>query len=524
MLRSSVVVTFISILSYLISFVNQLLIARFFGASAQLDAYLVAISIPFLFTTVTSSLFSYSIVPILVRKRTQINHYAQFSGLLFAFVIALAVLLPCIAYFLSPVMVSAMMPTYSESLKASAVTMLQFSWLTYGCAIVIGYLSSLHNAAKRFYAPVLVGVLPYLGMIFLLLLLAQRLGPLALVLGMLISNVVVIPLLLLGVRQEFNYNPAVLSQWREIVAVFQQMPLILFFTLCLSIYPTIDAFWATRLGANNLSYLGYGQKLLVALGNTILLGPLTVLHPYLSEVAVRGRFEEFRTHALRALRMLLFFLSVSAVTCSILSVPLVKLLFERGAFDHATTLAVGSIIPGLSLGVMAMVTVVLLFRVFFAKGDIRGAAQIGGVGAMLYFLLSGLLSKIIGLQGIVGAYVITWFALLFWALGRLWQDNLNEIFNRDNLKFLWHLALALVVCGALLWVGDLFLIQPAMGKNLKLLLLSLILTIGLGSAGFLAVTAKGFKMWEVTLLIDLLPIDQLKRLASHQIVFWNKRV
>lgn len=523
MLRSSVVVTFISILGYLISFVVQLLIARSFGASAHLDAYLVAISIPFLFMTATSGLFSYSIVPILVRKKADLGHYTQLSSLLFAFVIILAVFLPCVAYFPSSTMINMMMPTYSESLKGSAVTMLRFSWLMYGCTIVVSYLGSLQNAAKRFFAPVLVSVLPHLGMICLLLV-AQRLGPLALVLGMVVGNVVAIPLVLLGVRREFYYDPAVLSQWREIVAVFKQMPLAIFFLLCLSVYPTIDAFWATRLGQNNLSYLGYGQRLLLALCNIILLGPLTVLHPYLSEAAAKGRFQEVRSYTVRALRMLLFFVSMTVVTCSILRVALVKLVFERGAFDHATTLAVARIIPGMSVGVMAMVMAILLFRVFFAKGDIRGAAQIGGMGAMLYFLLSGLLSTTIGLQGIISAYVITWLVLLSWAIGRLWQDNLNEILNRDNLKFLWQLALALIVCGSLLWVGDVFVIRSRMGANVKTLIVSLMVTIGMGSAGFLAVTAKGFRMREITLLVDLLPIDQLKELASHQILFWNKRV
>jgi len=336
-----------------------------------------------------------------------------------------------------------------------------------------------------------------------------------LVLGMVIGNLVAIPLLLLGIRKEFCYGPAVLSQCQEIINVFKKVPLVLFFMLCISIFPTIDAFWATRLGESNLSYLGYGQKILLALGNIILLGPLTVMHPYLSEAAVKSQFKEFRAYTLRALRMMLFFLSITFLTCSIFRLTFVRLIYERGAFDHAATLAVGAIIPGFSLGVMAMVTVILLYRVFFAKGDIVGVAQISGVGAISYFLLSGLLSKIIGLSGIVGAYVIIWFGLLSWAVGRLWRDNLNEILNRDNLRFLWHLALALLVCGALLWVGDLFLIRPTLDKKLSSFLPLLILTIGVGLAGFLVVTIKGFKMQEIILLIELLPIDRMKKLASQ---------
>ena len=45
----------------------------------------------------------------------------------------------------------------------------------------------------------------------------------------------------------------------------------------------------------------------------------------------------------------------------------------------------------------------------------------------MYFILSGLLSNIFGLQGMATAYGLAWLLMLFWAMGCLWQGNLEEV-------------------------------------------------------------------------------------------------
>ena len=46
MLRTSIAITLFNLIGSAIGFVNQVLIARHFGASAAVDAYLIAIGLP----------------------------------------------------------------------------------------------------------------------------------------------------------------------------------------------------------------------------------------------------------------------------------------------------------------------------------------------------------------------------------------------------------------------------------------------------------------------------------------------
>lgn len=518
MLRSSVVVTAIAIAGYLVSFGNQLLIANLFGASVRLDAYLVAISVPFLFMAVMSGVFSYSFVPILVQKRVDgASQYAQFASLLFALVVLLAVLAPTAAFFVTPSVVKLLVPGYSVGLQADVLVMSRVMWIACSFAIVGGYLVALNNAAKQFFIPVLTNVFPYIGMIGVALFMGHQIGPMSLVLGMLAGSFVAIPLLYWRVRTDLTFDASVLSVRSHLVPVFRRMPLVLFSMMAVAIYGTIDAIWVSRLGESHLSHLAYGQRLLISMGNAILLGPMTVLLPYLSEAAALDHWEEFRAQTLRAMRMLVFYFSVVTVIFSVVRVPVVRLLFERGEFSRVTTLGVSSTITGLSLGMISMITVILLLRAFYATGDIKGAALISGVGAVTYFLLSGLLSKLFGLQGVIVAYFIAWTLSLVLAVGRLWHGKLDEIANAANWTFAWQLALALVVCGTLTGIGNEFFVGPAMDSGGVKLGMALAFASGLGVISFLAITARVFQMQEVTLLLGLLPAMRRKNAAQRQL-------
>jgi putative peptidoglycan lipid II flippase len=514
LLRSSAIVGLVSILSYCLSFANQLLVANCFGTSIRLDVYLVAITVPLLLMTVIGGAFSLSLVPVLVQRRHDHTTYAAFAGGVFFCIVLCAVALPLIACWLTPALIGLVAPTYTAPLRVDAIAMARVAWLTCGCALVSSYLITIHNAAKRFLVPLIATMLPYCGMLFMMLMFADRMGPQALAWGMLFGTVCAIPLLWLTTGTEMHFQAIPVTVWRDIIRVFRRMPLLLLSMLGLAIYPTIDALWATRLGAGNLSYLSYGQRLLGALANAVVLGPMTVILPHLSETIALGNHSDFRQHTWRAVRMLLTVLSVATLISSLLAVPTVSLLFERGLFDRTATLRVAAILPGMCVGVLAMTIAVLLYRAYCAKADIGGIALITVTGATLYFALSGFLSTVWGLQGIVLAYGITWWLILLWAIARLWWGHWREILNHSNVRFLGHLSLALCVCGLCVGAAQMFVVTPALDSGSLGLGLRLAFTAGLGVVSFFSVAGGFFRMDEVLLLARLLPLGKREHILK----------
>src|ERR1035438_6463755 len=70
MLRSTILVTLLSLLGNVISLLNQLVLARYFGAGPDLDAYLVGISIPLTVCSLIAGVLGYQLVPALQRANT----------------------------------------------------------------------------------------------------------------------------------------------------------------------------------------------------------------------------------------------------------------------------------------------------------------------------------------------------------------------------------------------------------------------------------------------------------------------
>jgi len=479
-----------------------MVIAHSFGAGGRMDAYLVAISVPFLVIGIVGGVISYAVLPILAGRRLQDpENYLGFVGDLLIGFAVLGVVVGTVGYLISPVLLRTVAPSLPPAVVPEATAVARVSWLTVGCFFVVSYFGAVQNTERRFAWPVLTAMVPFLGMIVAAIIWSSRAGTVALAWGMLAGNIASIIILWLGVRRTLLVGQVGWSVWTEIQPILAALPLIIISTLCFTIFGTVDAFWASSLGPSNVSYLGYGQRIVIALGSFVIQGPSVVLGPYLSEYAAAGQMAEFRRTTARAIRMVLAVTVPVAVMISLLRIPIVELLLQRGAFDSRATAGTASVLLGMLIGMIAMVNVIILLRALHARRDIIGAAIIGGLGALSYFCLSGVLSKWLGLSGIVFAFVATWYLLLAVAIWRIWDKDSIRIFAPHNLRFLSQLTIAAVACGLPVWALWLVMQSPEAVIGRVNLLIRVGLVTGLGAVTFLIVSVAVFRMPEMMLLV-----------------------
>ena len=68
MLKKSIISSFITLIVSLLSFINQVVIAKFFGASGEIEMYIAITSIPTLISGLISSGFNYAALPAFVTQ------------------------------------------------------------------------------------------------------------------------------------------------------------------------------------------------------------------------------------------------------------------------------------------------------------------------------------------------------------------------------------------------------------------------------------------------------------------------
>ena len=102
----------------------------------------------------------------------------------------------------------------------------------------------------------------------------------------------------------------------------------------------------------------------------------TYLLPTLSGLAAEKNYSEFRSTLRHGLGTLVFLNLIATVLLIVLAAPIVRLLFERGAFTAASTDRVAFALTCLAPGLVAFSTVNILARAFYALGDTRTPMKI----------------------------------------------------------------------------------------------------------------------------------------------------
>ena len=506
-------VSAISFLCSLLSFINQVIIAKVYGASIELDAYLIAVSVPLLIIGLTNGVFSFLIVPELVKYKTcNAPFYKDYTGALLTTLMCVSIIISIAAYYIIPILVKIIAPFLPSEVADETVTMARIAGTMCGAVLLFNYYIALYNSANKFILPAIINSMPYIGMIAFALLMTPLLGIQALVYGMFIGYLLAILTLYVGLRNEVKLNFKIPFFYQNFKYIFISTPIVLISALCFTIYGTIDAFWASRIGPQNLSYLSYNQRLIIAIGNIIILGPFTVLSPYFTEKVVLGQMDVFKNKIEITVRLIVFCAVPLCLILSLMRVEFIELLFQRGAFGINETKGVSSILPGMLCGMIPMIIVAVLFKALYAKSDIRGVASISILGSILYFSISGILSKIFGLKGIVIGYVITWWVLLIFAIKRIWINDIVKILSLENIKFLLNILLLIILVGLIIMIGQSLFIQPLIEIGIFNLLLRVAIIAMIACALFVFVSVFVLKMPEALYLLKIFPFKISKRL------------
>jgi putative peptidoglycan lipid II flippase len=113
----------------------------------------------------------------------------------------------------------------------------------------------------------------------------------------------------------------------------------------------------------------------------------TFLLPALSGLAAEKKYDEFRSTLGQGIGYLLFVNLLASVLLFTLAEPMVRLLFERGRFDEASTHHVAQALLCLAPGLVAFSAVNILARAFYAVGDTKTPMKISlfclGLNAVL---------------------------------------------------------------------------------------------------------------------------------------------
>jgi putative peptidoglycan lipid II flippase len=136
----------------------------------------------------------------------------------------------------------------------------------------------------------------------------------------------------------------------------------------INVNAVIDMFFASRLIDANLAPTAIQKAFLVYMlpQGMFSVAIATVLFPTLSRLAARDDVDGFRSTVSMGLRQIAFLLAPAAVVSAVLAEPIIRLLFQRGAFHPNQTPVVAGALAAFSAGLVFNGTMLLLNRAFFS--------------------------------------------------------------------------------------------------------------------------------------------------------------
>ena len=209
----------------------------------------------------------------------------------------------------------------------------------------------------------------------------------------------------------------------------------------------------------------------------------TVLIPELTR-AVRGGDHSAVAHAeSRGLELAVGLALPATLGLMVLSEPIVRLLFEHGAFTSADTAATARALMWLTLALPAHVLVKALSPAFFAREDTITPLLAVLKGVVLAIAAAFLLGHWFGADGIAAAIALGAWSIAL-SLIRRGAETFGFSIDTDAKRRLPRIVMAALAMGALLWCATRFLPALASGAHGLVQAVVLLIVISAGIATY----------------------------------------
>ncbi len=417
-------IAFFKLMSMVLGLARDMVIAHQFGAKELTDAYVIALRIPNMVFYIIGGALVAVVIPVFteyVAKGKRGEAWKVFNT------VVIVVTLIFIAFTIvglagAPILVKLVAPGFDESVAALTVELVRLILPLMIFAGLASLFSGLLNANNIFGLPAFSNSVNNIFIIISAFTLGRMYGihglALGTVLAMIAMALVQFPALIkIGFRLNMSLDlrhpgvrkvyylalPAALG-----VAVNQA-----------NVY--INGVLASWLPEGSISALSYAERLVQFPVSLFVLALGTAVFPTLSARAAEGNREALSGALLNSLKAIIICIVPAGLGLMALSLPIVTLVYKRGAFDQQAVEMTAAALLFYAIGLVGQAAGILLTRGFYSLQDTRTPVKIGIITVLINLglslvLIRHLLHAGLALAGSLAS--LTYMALLLWGLGK----------------------------------------------------------------------------------------------------------
>lgn len=500
----------VTMLSKVLGFGREIILGYFYGTSAYSDVYIVAMNIPLVvFSSIGVALVT-TFIPLYQEALTSKGEERalKFSNNVMSIVVILSIILGVLGFVFAEPLVKLFAMHYTGEKLALAV---KFVRIMIGGVVFIG-LSNLMTSYLQikgdFTIPGMIGF-PNNIIIITSIILSAVTGNIYILaigtlIGMLSQFLFQVPF---AIKKGYKFKPTIDFKDEYLKKMLWLVMPVLIGVAVNQINAMVDRSLASGLEDGVITALNNANRL-----NGFVMGMFiatlgAVIYPTLSKLSTENNKEKFAESVANSVNCVNLLVVPASVGAMILATPVVRILFERGAFNDRSTTLTATALVFYSVGMVGFGLRDILGKVFYSLKDTKTPMINGIIAVVLNIVLNIALVKVMGHGGLALATslsaiicIILLFISLKKKIGYYGQDKIRSTFIKTVVASLVMGVVTYFVYKFLFGILGLGFIQEA---------ISLGVSIAIGGAIYLALIIV-FKVEEVNMAIDMIK-KKLKR-------------
>ncbi|WP_250674387.1 murein biosynthesis integral membrane protein MurJ [Paraclostridium ghonii] len=500
----------VTMLSKVLGFGREIVLNYFYGTSAYSDVYIVAMNIPLvLFASIGVGLGT-TFIPLyqeVLNERGE-ERAIKFSNNIMSIVVALSIILGVLGFIFAEPLVKMFAWHYEgEKLVVAA----KFVRIMIGGVLFIG-LSNLMTSYLQikgdFTIPGMIG-LPNNIIIIISIILSAVVGNIYILaigtlIGMLSQFLFQVPF---AIKKGYKFKPTIDLKDEYLKKMLWLVMPVFIGVAVNQVNVMVDKSLASGLEDGVITALNSANRLNGFVMGLFIATLGAVIYPTLSKLSTENNNEKFAQSVANSVNCVNLLVIPASIGAIILATPIVRILFQRGAFDDRSTVLTATALVFYSVGMIGFGLRDILGKVFYSLKDTKTPMVNGMISVALNIVLDIVLVKVMGHGGLALATslsalicILLLFRSLKKKIGYYGQDKIKSTFIKILISSLVMGVVTYFTYKFLFGILGLGFIQEAIALGTS---------IALGGAIY-TVLIVVFKVEEVNMAIDMVK-RKLKR-------------
>ena len=491
-----------TIIAKILGFGRELVLAAGYGTSIYSDAYVTAMNIPQVIFAIIGSTLATVLIPMYMEVHSEEGEVVslKFISNVFNLVILACIVLSVFGFVFTEQIVKMFAVGYEGEALTVAINFTRITILGIVFTGLSYVMTSYLQIKNDFVMPGLSSV-PKNIIIIVATILSIKYGPYLMIWGTLVGMASEFLFQLpFAVKKGYKYLPIIDVKDEYIKKMAWLIGPVLIGVAVNQVNTLVDRTLASTLPVGTVSALNYSNKLTSFVIAIFITSISSVIYPMLSQLSSENNKSRFITSVRKSINCVIILVMPITVGTIVLSQPIIRVLFERGAFDERGTYLTALALAMYSIGMVAYGLRDVLGKIFYSLQDTK-TPMVNGVIAMgVNMLMDVVFIQFWGLAGLTLATSLSSIACIM-LLFRSLKKKMGYFGQDKIVKAMVKSLVASVIMGAVAYYSYYYMMGfTHTGGESEFVVLMVAVTLAAAVYGGLVIL---FKVDEIRIVTDV---------------------